>query len=144
MKLTPRELIETPPKFKNVWITRKKERSDIYNNSMKILAKETPVNHETGSQTGHDMVPANTTNAPTPGELYFNRELSFLAFNERVLAQANDQKWPLLERLKFLGISSTNLDEFFETRVSLLRKQRAAGVLSIEPDQRSPSEVLRQ
>lgn len=77
-------------------------------------------------------------------DLFFNRELSFLAFNQRVLAQASDERWPLLERLKFLGISSTNLDEFFETRVSLLRKQLAAGVTSIDPDLRSPQDVLRQ
>lgn len=77
-------------------------------------------------------------------EQYFNRELGFLGFNERVLAQASDPQWPLLERLKFLGIFSTNLDEFFETRVSLLRKQRAAGMLAIDPDQRSPNELLKQ
>jgi polyphosphate kinase len=76
-------------------------------------------------------------------ELYFNREMSFISFNERVLAQASNQSWPLLERLRFLGISSTNLDEFFETRVSLLRKQRAAALLTTEPDNRSPSEVLQ-
>ncbi len=92
----------------------------------------------------------NTKNEPTApeptvlaSELFFNRELSYLAFNERVLAQATDPKWPLLERLKFLVISSTNLDEFFETRVSLLKKKRAAGILMVEPDNKSPSENLK-
>lgn len=76
-------------------------------------------------------------------EPFFNRELSFLAWNERVIAQAIDLKWPVLERLKYLVISSTNLDEFFETRVSLLKKKQAAGILMVEPDNKSPSENLK-
>ncbi|MBU0790059.1 MAG: hypothetical protein KKC55_06155, partial [Gammaproteobacteria bacterium] len=52
-----------------------------------------------------------------PTELLLNRELSLLEFNQRVLAQAQDERVPLLERLKFLCISSSNLDEFFEIRV---------------------------
>lgn len=83
------------------------------------------------------------TNSALNQEPFLNRELSFLAFNERVLAQAVDPKWPLLERLKFLVISSTNLDEFFETRVSLLKKKLMAGVL-VEPDNKSPQENLKQ
>ena len=55
-------------------------------------------------------------------EHYINRELSFLDFNYRVLAQANDAALPLLERIRFLGISCSNLDEFFELRCGL--KQR--------------------
>lgn len=80
---------------------------------------------------------------PLANEAFFNRELSFLAFNERVLAQVTDPKWPLLERLKYLVISSTNLDEFFETHVSLLKKKQAAGVLMVEPDNKSPNENLK-
>ena len=64
-------------------------------------------------------------------DYYINRELSQLAFNVRVLKQATDTSVPLLERLKFLCISSTNLDEFFEIRVSGLKHrlavQRSAG-----------------
>lgn len=118
----------------------KKERLAIYDESMKLLAKEPSMNLDKKN----DSVDPPPMSTLSPTDLFFNREYSFLAFNERVLAQANDPKWPLLERLKFLGISSTNLDEFFETRVSLLRKQRAAGVLTVEADQRSPSEILKQ
>ncbi len=58
---------------------------------------------------------------------FLDRELSALAFNSRVLAQAADASLPLLERLKFLCISSANLDEFFEIRVAGLQQQRATG-----------------
>jgi len=76
-------------------------------------------------------------------ELYINRELSLLAFNRRVLEQARDPATPLLERLKFLCISSTNLDEFFEIRVARLQQQVASGSVQAGPDNRTPQEVLR-
>src|SRR5690348_2532665 len=59
----------------------------------------------------------------TDPALYVNRELSWLAFNERVLDQARDPRWPLLERLKFLAIHGSNLDEFYMIRVSGLHEQ---------------------
>ena len=61
-------------------------------------------------------------------ELYFNRELSLLEFQRRVLEQARDQENPLLERVKFLSIVSSNLDEFFMVRVAGLQRQAASGV----------------
>src|SRR5436190_15553184 len=73
---------------------------------------------------------------------FLNRELSVLAFNRRVLDQAQNPAIPLLERLKFLCISSTNLDEFFEIRVARLQQQIATGSLIRGPDNRSPQEVL--
>lgn len=74
--------------------------------------------------------------------LYFNRELSWLEFNKRVLALARDEEIPLLERLKFLCISSTNLDEFFEVRVARLKQQLKLGVASTGPDRIPPGEQL--
>ncbi|HSN41945.1 MAG TPA: polyphosphate kinase 1 [Burkholderiales bacterium] len=67
-------------------------------------------------------------------ELYLNRELGQLAFNRRVLAQAENRNHPLLERLKFLCIVSSNLDEFFEIRVSGLKAEIEAGSPPVGPD----------
>ncbi|HTI61972.1 MAG TPA: polyphosphate kinase 1 [Gemmatimonadaceae bacterium] len=74
--------------------------------------------------------------------LYLNRELSWLAFNGRVLHEALDLRVPLLERLKFLGIFSANLDEFFMVRIAGLRRQVAAGVVQTPPDGLTPQEQL--
>lgn len=75
-------------------------------------------------------------------ELYLNRELSWIQFNERVLEEAEDADNPLLERVKFLAIFSTNLDEFFMIRVSGLRGQLEAGALKAPPDGMSPAAQL--
>jgi len=76
-------------------------------------------------------------------DYYINRELSQLAFNVRVLDQAKDTTVPLLERLKFLCISSTNLDEFFEIRVSGLKHRLEASAAPLGPDNLGSAEVLR-
>jgi polyphosphate kinase len=76
--------------------------------------------------------------------LYLNRELSQLEFNTRVLEQAKEPTVPLLERLRFLTICSTNLDEFFEIRVSGLKQQNSLGVPSAEPDGMTTAETLRR
>jgi polyphosphate kinase len=76
-------------------------------------------------------------------ELYINRELSLLEFNRRVLEQAKDKSIPLLERLRFLCISSTNLDEFFEIRVAGLKEQVKYGSVQTGADNMTPVEALK-
>jgi polyphosphate kinase len=76
-------------------------------------------------------------------ELYLNRELSLLEFNRRVLEQAKDTRVPLLERLRFLCISSLNLDEFFEIRVAGLKQKAKLGATDTGPDNMAASEVLK-
>jgi polyphosphate kinase len=77
-------------------------------------------------------------------EFYINRELSLLEFNRRVIEQAKDKNTPLLERLRFLCIASTNLDEFFEIRVSGLRQQVKYGSVQTGADNLTPVEVLKK
>lgn len=75
-------------------------------------------------------------------DLYFNRELSLLEFNNRVLKEAEDKNNPLLERLKFTAILSSNIDEFFMIRVAGLKSQIAAGVEELSYDGKTPREQL--
>ncbi len=74
--------------------------------------------------------------------LYFNREMSLLKFQRRVLDNSISQRHPLLERVKFLAISHSNIDEFFMVRVSGLREQTKAGVSETSPDGMTPAEEL--
>lgn len=75
-------------------------------------------------------------------ELFINRELSLLEFQNRVLEEALDESNPLLERVKFLAIFGSNMDEFFMVRVSGLRKQVEAGIIEVSPDGLTPREQL--
>ncbi|UFS62978.1 RNA degradosome polyphosphate kinase [Sulfurimonas sp. HSL-3221] len=83
------------------------------------------------------------TNLKDP-KFYFNRELSWLQFNTRVLQQAQDKKQPLLERLKFLAIYGTNLDEFYMIRVAGLKKLFTSGIILSGPDRLTPLQQLRE
>src|SRR5215210_3856128 len=85
---------------------------------------------------GHRVTPSR--------EHFLNRELQTLEFNRRVLAQAEDKDVPLLERLRFLCIVSSNLDEFFEIRVSGLKEQIKLGAGPSGPDGMPPLDVFRQ
>ncbi|MFT4902224.1 MAG: polyphosphate kinase [Lentimonas sp.] len=75
---------------------------------------------------------------------YFNRQLSWLAFNRRVLEQAESPEYPILERMKFLAFVSSNMDEFFEIRVAGLMQQVKSGVIERGPDGLGPKEQLRR
>ena len=77
-------------------------------------------------------------------ELYLNRELTWLEFNRRVLHEAQDESNPLLERLKFVGIVSSNLDEFFMKRIGGLKQQVGAGVLDYSVDGRLPAQQIEE
>ena len=79
---------------------------------------------------------------PATSARFLNRELSWLEFNARVLALAEDPARPLLERVKFLAIYTQNLDEFFQIRVSGLQEQIEAGVAAVTPDGMTPPEQL--
>src|SRR5438034_10210751 len=87
------------------------------------------------------LAPA-TAETGTDPALYLNRELSWLDFNDRVLQLAEDESLPLMERVKFLAIFVTNLDEFFMVRVAGVHDQLDARIDARGPDGLPPSQVL--
>lgn len=100
------------------------------------------IGHASGSSSSgsHKSLKMNKKNKSTaasgdhaPSDIYLNRELSQLAFNQRVLAQAEDRQIPLLERLRYLCILSSNLDEFFEVRIASLLAQNRLEAEVVEP-----------
>src|SRR6059058_2336571 len=86
-----------------------------------------------------DSPPEERLSAP---ENFINRELSWLEFNRRVLEEAQDKTQPLIERVKFLTIFSSNLDEFFEIRVAGIKQQIESETSDVGPDGLSPTETF--
>jgi polyphosphate kinase len=80
----------------------------------------------------------------TSPDLFLNRELTWLAFNRRVLHEAEDERNPLLERLKFLAITASNLDEFFMKRIGGLKQQVVAGMHELTVDGRTPQQQIAE
>lgn len=114
-------------------------------------SRSQPSSPPAGPRRGHDpeTEPIGPADAPAANHAalagasrYLNRDLSWLEFNARVLAQARDGRLPLLERVKFLTIFTSNLDEFFMKRVGLLRRQIDAGIDQPSPDGMTPRQQL--
>jgi polyphosphate kinase len=105
--------------------------------------------HPTAAKSAKESAAAPETTLANPGaeltnpDLYINRELSLLEFQCRVLEEATDEDNPLLERVKFLAILGSNLDEFFMVRVAGLMKQVASGAAEVGYDGRPPAEQLQ-
>ncbi|MDH3526352.1 MAG: polyphosphate kinase 1 [Gammaproteobacteria bacterium] len=125
---------------KNMVDTLKKNTS-ASTSAGQARGSSSPASKRPDSATGPDARPLSDAALRQP-ELYINRYTSLLEFNRRVLEYAKDASVPLLERLKYLCISSSNLDEFFEIRIALLKQSLETGSIQSGPDNKTPGEIL--
>ena len=129
-------------------ILTEKKQPDIENDGEAILTGEVDENgHEQTTKDrikNHEAVLETLKKRFIPAARFNNRELSWLEFNERVLEEAFDPTVPVIERIKFLAICASNLDEFFMVRVATVRRQIEAGVNLPGPDGMAPQEVMEQ
>lgn len=92
-----------------------------------------------------DVIPSTSSRVDlNDHQWYLNRELTWLAFKRRVLHEAEDERVPLLERLKFIAIVSANMDDFFMKRIGGLKQQIGAGLRELTPDGRTPQQQVRE
>ena len=109
----------------------------------KVKTEANPLKNQILSQKGMQKDPTPSDLKIFGGEYFTNYEISWLKFNWRVLGLAKNPELPLLERIKFIGIVCSNLDEFFQKRVGGLRRQIHAGVSELTVDGRTPEEQLQ-
>src|ERR1700758_1654507 len=105
-------------------------------------AQATPRPEEKSDETAVPLVVQTVHDRFGDPKNFINRELSWLAFNRRVLEEAQDPAQPLIERVKFLTIFSSNLDEFFEIRVAGIKQQVESETSDVGPDGMSPTETF--
>jgi polyphosphate kinase len=107
------------------------------------MAAQTKRKPSTPSPAEEKQAPLDTSDL-TSADFFLNRELTWLRFNERVLHEAQDKRTPLLERVKFLAIAASNLDEFFMKRIGGLKQQIGAGVQDLTIDGRTPQQQIME
>jgi polyphosphate kinase len=112
-------------------------------NNLSVVADKAATDSKVAAESVAVPEPAEFANLDAP-ELYLNRELTWLEFNRRVLHEAQDETNPLLERLKFVGIVSSNLDEFFMKRIGGLKLQVGAGIMDYSVDGRLPAQQIEE
>jgi len=120
-----------------------KTRSQSKSASKSAAEKVRKVKSDVDPETGQINAPKQEFDLSLP-DFYLNRELTWLAFNKRVLHEAADSRTPLLERMKFLSIVTSNLDEFFMKRIGGLKLQVGAGVQDLTVDGRTPEQQIEE